>query len=354
MTAADPTPTETAPRVRALYSIAALVLAASLLYYSLRGIDWLRVWDILRGARPLAICLAWATITSAVFLRSIRWRVLLSAGKPVSVPLAFWATAAGYLGNNLLPARAGELVRTVMISRRSGMSNAFVLATALSERVSDAIALIAISAAVLLAMPNPPGWLAVAARPFAIAGLCGAAAIALLPAFEALYFRILKRVPVPPPLRSKLENALGHAIQGIRSFHDRRRLARFVALTAVIWTMDAANAAICARALGFHMTLPVAFLLIAGLGLGSALPSTPGYVGIYQFVAVSILTPFGFRRSDAIADILLMQALIYSVILFWGLIGLAKGRRGEVLTTRSETLPSASQPVQDSGKGRPL
>jgi uncharacterized protein (TIRG00374 family) len=325
----DPKPKQAAPRVRAIYWIAALALAAALLYYSLRGIDWLRVWDILRGARPLEICLAWATVTSAVFLRSVRWRVLLSAGKPVSIPLAFWATAAGYLGNNVLPARAGELVRTVMISRRSGMSNAFVLTTALSERVADAIAVIAISAAVLLAMPNPPGWLAGAARPFAIAGLCGAAAIAFLPAFEALYFRILKRAPVPEPVREKLERALGQAIQGIRSFHDRGRLARFVALTAVIWTIDATNAVICAGALGLHLAVPVAFLLVAGLGLGSALPSTPGYVGIYQFVAVSVLTPFGFLRSDAIAYILLLQALGYSVILFWGLIGVAKSRKGE-------------------------
>ena len=329
MTAPNAKPTPAAPRLRAIYWAAALALAAALLYFSLRGIDWLRVRDILRGARPAAVCLAWATITSAVFLRSIRWRVLLSAGKPVSIPLAFWATAAGYLGNNILPARAGELVRTVMISRRSGMSNAFVLTTALSERVADAIAVIAISAAVLLGLPNPPGWLATAARPFAAVGLCGAAAIAFLPAFEALYFRILKRIPVPPTLREKLEGALGHAIQGIRSFHDRRRLARFVALTAAIWTIDAANAAICAGALGFHMPVPVAFLLVAGLGLGSALPSTPGYVGIYQFVAVSVLTPFGFRRSDAIAFILLLQALIYAVILFWGLIGVARSREGE-------------------------
>jgi hypothetical protein len=329
LTTADPKPPKAPPRGRALYWTAALALAAALLYYSLRGIDWLRVWDILRGARPLAICLAWATISSAVFLRSIRWRVLLSAGKPVSIPTAFWATAAGYLGNNLLPARAGELVRTVIISRRSGMSNAFVLTTALSERVADAIALIAISAAVLLGMPSPPGWLAGAARPFAIVGLCGAAAIAFLPAFEALYFRILKRLPLPPPLRAKLEQALAHVIQGIRSFHHRGRLARFVALTAVIWSLDAANAVICAGALGFHMPFPVAFLVIAGLGLASALPSTPGYVGIYQFVAVSVLTPFGFHNSDAIAYILLLQALIYAVILFWGLIGLAKGRKGD-------------------------
>ncbi|MEP6716699.1 MAG: lysylphosphatidylglycerol synthase domain-containing protein, partial [Terriglobia bacterium] len=68
--------------------------------------------------------------------------------------------------------------------------------------------------------------------------------------------------------------------------------------------------------------LPLAFLLITGLGLGSALPSTPGYVGIYQFVAVSILTPFGITRTDAIAYILLLQAASYIVVTVWGLIAL--------------------------------
>ena len=55
--------------------------------------------------------------------------------------------------------------------------------------------------------------------------------------------------------------------------------------------------------------------------MGSALPSTPGYVGIYQFVAVSVLTPFGFSRADAIAYILVAQALVYVVIALWGSLG---------------------------------
>ena len=99
---------------------------------------------------------------------------------------AFWATAAGYFGNNFLPARAGELVRTFMISSRSGLETTYVLATALSERVADAIALVSIGALVLLTLPSPPGWLAAAARPFAILGLIGALAIAVLPLLAPL------------------------------------------------------------------------------------------------------------------------------------------------------------------------
>lgn len=83
-----------------------------------------------------------------------------------------------------------------------------------------------------------------------------------------------------------------------------------------------------AAALGLRMPITVAFLVITGLSLGSALPSTPGYVGIYQFVAVTVLTPFGFTRTDAIAYILVAQALMYALIGFWGALGLWRYRRG--------------------------
>jgi hypothetical protein len=68
-------------------------------------------------------------------------------------------------------------------------------------------------------------------------------------------------------------------------------------------------------------------VLLAALGLSSALPSTPGYVGVYQFVAVSVLTPFGFTQSQALVFILAYQAVNYAVICVWGLLGLWRLRR---------------------------
>ena len=63
-----------------------------------------------------------------------------------------------------------------------------------------------------------------------------------------------------------------------------------------------------AYGLHLHFSFTVAMLLLTGMGLGSALPSTPGYVGIYQFVAVTVLTPFGISRDAALAYILVAQA----------------------------------------------
>jgi glycosyltransferase 2 family protein len=316
--AVTPPTGERSSQSRAITTVVALVLAAVLLYFSVRGIEWSRVWVLIRGASMPKLGL-WAALWSvALFLRAIRWRILLRVEGPVGLGDAFWATSAGYFGNTFLPARAGELVRTFMISARCGLSKTYVLTTALSERMADAIALAGIGALALLALPAAPGWMASAARPAAALGVCGVAAIAFLPRLEPLGQRLLRWVPLPTALRSRLLEMLEHAIRGIRAFHDAGRLLLFLGLTIVIWCVNAAGTVAGASALGLSIPVPLAFLLNVGLGLGTALPSTPGYVGIYQFVAVSVLVPFGFGKTDVIAYTLVTQALFYPVVGFWG------------------------------------
>lgn len=314
-------------RTKSISIAVALVLAIVLLTYSLRGINWRQVGQIVSGAAPGRLAVAAALGTAALFLRACRWRILLNAEGHVSLSTAFWATAAGYFGNNFLPARAGELVRTFMISARSGLDRAYVLATALSERAADAVALVAIGAIAVLTLPQPPEWVAAVARPFAILALLGVLGIALLPSFGPPGRALLERAPLPQNLRTTLATTMDQGLRGMRAFHHGPRLSGFVALTALIWCLDALNMAVTASALGLVLPMPAAFLLIASLGLGSALPSTPGFVGIYQFVAVTVLGPFGFSPTNAIAYILVAQAIGYVVIGVWGAMGILRYRR---------------------------
>lgn len=304
-----------------------IVLAGLFLWYSLRGISWAIAGKMVVGASARLLLATGGLGTIALFLRACRWRVLLNADGEVEVPEAFWATAAGYFGNNFLPARAGELVRTVMISARHGLDRAYVLATALAERVADAIVLVLISAIVLLLLPQEPSWLMTAARPFALLGAAGALAIAVLPLFGSRARSLANHAPVPERFRFMLADAIEQGLRGLAAFHHRGRLAAFLAFTIVIWFLDGIGTVVAASALHLAMPFPVALLLLAGLGLGSALPSTPGYVGIYQFVAVSVLVPFGFTRTDAIAYILVAQAMNYVVIGIWGSVGFVRYRR---------------------------
>ncbi len=314
------------PPVHFAYWLIALLLAGALLYFSLRGIDWAQVWQVLSRASWWFVGFVLLVNTVSLFLRAYRWRILLLSQGPVSIRSAFWATSAGYFGNNFLPARAGEVVRTMMVSSSAGLGRMFVLTTALTERLADAITLVIISSVVLLTLSVKPGWFDRAAKPFAILGFMGALAILVIPKLEKLWHRIILRLPIPHGIRDKLIKVLEQINIGLRTFHDWQRLSGFVAITMAIWMLDAAATLIGMHALGLSTTLPVALLLITGLGLGSALPSTPGYVGIYQFVAVSVLTPFGFSRTNAIAYILLAQALQYVLTAFWGLLALSRSR----------------------------
>jgi uncharacterized protein (TIRG00374 family) len=304
-----------------------VLLAAVLLFFSLRGIEWRRVGELIVHAHAGWMTLALLLTTTTLFLRACRWRVLLSAEADVTVPDVFWATSAGYFGNNFLPARAGELVRTYMISAGYRLDLPFVLATAVCERIADAITLVLVAAVVLLTLPAQSGAFAKTIPVFAVLAISGVAAIIVLPLIGPAAAGVLNRLPLPRRLRERLVAVFEQGLRGLRAFHHLGRLSAFCGFSTAIWILDAVATTITAKALALDVPLSVAFLLLAGLGLGSALPSTPGYVGIYQFVAVTVLTPFGLSRTDAIAYILVAQALSYVVIGVWGAIGIARYRR---------------------------
>jgi len=302
--------------------LASILISGVALYYALRGVDWAAVWRTIAGAQWRYLLAAAAITSGSFFFRGLRWRILLNAEERFSVGTVFWANMAGYMGNNFLPARAGELVRSALISARSSLSKTYVLTTALSERLMDVIALVLGSSIVLLTVSPKPRWMADLSRSMAIVAGIGAVAIMVLPHTGRLLENILLRVPLPAGLRQGLLKMAEQILLGMRAFHDWGRFAGFVFLTLVIWAGDSVSAIVVARALGIHIALGVALLLLTGLGLGSALPSTPGYVGVYQFVAVTILIPFGISRDAALAYILVIQALGYVLVTVLGLPGL--------------------------------
>ena len=294
-------------------------LAAVLLYYSLRGVEWSRIWGIIAAARWEYIVAAGAIVAFNLFLRSFRWRILLNAEAQLSVGLVFRANMAGYLGNNFLPARAGEVIRSLIVSTHSSLSKTYVLTTALSERLMDVIALVLWSSLVLLGVHPKPEWMDRLSRSMAIVAAVGALTVAILPHTGDLVRNLLHRIPLPAALRARLLPLAEQVLLGLRAFHHWGRFGGFALCTAAIWTLDATGTMIASRAFGLNFSFSIAMLLITALGLGSALPSTPGYLGIYQFVAVTVLTPFGFTRDAALAYIMVAQAVGYAVTLLLGL-----------------------------------
>jgi uncharacterized protein (TIRG00374 family) len=297
-------------------------LAATLLWWSVRETDWRHVGAILAHAHWTLIALACTIGSGSFFLRALRWRVLLSARERLGAVTVFWATMAGYLCNNLLPGRAGEFVRSVMISRRSSLSKTYVLTTTLTERLTDAIVLVIVSRLLLITMQQRPAWMDRASTLAFALGLLGASLVVGLRFFHGIIGRVLTALPLPTRFSARLAGWLEQVVLGFSALDHFGRAASFCGLTLSIWMMDAVSSMVIAHALGLTLSFPLAVLLITALGLGSALPSAPGFVGIFQFVAITVLVPFGFTREEALTYILVAQAGSYLVVALWGLLGM--------------------------------
>jgi glycosyltransferase 2 family protein len=307
--------------------ILTVAIAATALYFSLRDVRWAEVGASVSHAVVPYLLLVFAVSSFSMFVRSVRWGVLLGAEQKLPTSTVFWATSVGYLGNAVLPARAGELLRTAMISARSNLSKSYVFATALTGLAMDVIVVVVLSSTMILSLSNTPAWLKKGSGTMAIFGLIGMAILVILPHCEPLVGRTLGLLPIPVGVRNRLLHVGEQFLLGLRAFHHVSRFALFVGISFGVWLVDGISAVWIAKALHLPLSYPVAMLLLAGLAVGSAAPSTPGYVGIYQIVAVGILPEFGMSKSDAIAYILVFQVMSYLVFIAWGLLGLWQLRR---------------------------
>jgi len=317
-------PEPTASRSRALFWTS-ILLGAFFLYLALRGLDWRAFIVTFRNADYIYLPLIFLWGSSSYWIRALRWRILLSAEKHISLPNVFWANMAGYLGNNILPARAGEFIRAAYLGKRNDISSSFVFATGLVERLVDVVALIILGSISLSMTRLLFGPLQVALQTMSAISISGLLVIIFLPRFGTQINKVVAALPwLDGPTGSKLTEFLKQFIRGLEALHQIQRVVVFILLTTLIWTIDALGTAFLSRILHLSISLDQAFVLLAGLGLSSAIPSTPGYVGIYQFVAVVILEPFGISKTDALAFILFFQIVNLMTLLAWGIVALLK------------------------------
>jgi uncharacterized protein (TIRG00374 family) len=317
----------------------ALTLACALLFLAFRGVSWSTLFATIVHAHGEWLALASLLYCASYFARSQRWRVLLTAEQAIPSATVFWATAIGYLGNNFLPARAGDVIRAATVSRAGKLSMSFTLATTICERVSDVPTLVFISLIASFFLSDVPAWLRGATRVAGPLGVVAFAFLLFLPRLDPLLGAWTTRLPIPSGLGERVHAILEQFLLGLRAIQQVRRATAFIAITVCIWLIDAAAATTVARSLDLSMSLALALLLLASLGIASAAPSTPGYVGVYQFVAVSVLAPVPMVQSQALAYIIVLQGVLYIIALSLGLSGLFALRNEGIVTN---TIPENS------------
>ena len=268
----------------------------------------------------------WLTIVAGFLLidlvvRAARWRRLLAPVQDVSFGATFAYLLIGYLANNVLPARLGELVRSHYLGDREGMSRATALGTVVVERIVDVAVVVAIAAAAILVL-SVRGIVAsavligVAIVGLLIVGLGIGVAAHRIPG-AARIAAYADRWPRVRELATRLQ-------QGLAVAGDARTLSAALALSAVAWGATLLAFAAGGQAVGIELTIGQAGLLASGTALASAIPSGPASLGTFELAAVRIAGALGVAAEPAFALALLVHAAILVITSVGGVIALVR------------------------------
>jgi len=310
--------------LRTLLGIAISVAAVSILVDS---VDIPATVEVLRSASPVWILVMVGTVFIDVASRAGRWQALLAPVATVAYRRVLGYTYLGYLANNVLPARLGELVRSHALGEGEGVSRTTVLGTVVVERIVDTVIVVAV-AALAVALLDVGGIMSTAVLlggvfvGVLIAGLVGVIVLHRMPGADR-FLGIARRWPKVIDLAARLREGLAVAAQP-------RSLGLALLFSAVAWTASIGTFLAAGQAVGVELSFVQAALLSSGVALATIVPSGPGYVGTFELTAVEIAKLFGIDPASAFAMALLVHAMILGVTSIGGVIAFILGRRRRV------------------------
>lgn len=290
-------------------SVLGVTLSAGLLVWALRDVSPAEVADQLSRANPWLFLLATICATLVFPVRAARWRIIL---EPVASGVPFgplWRSVAiGMMANNVLPARAGELARAYALTReepRIPFSSS--LASLIVDRAFDAVVLLALAAMVLFD-PQLPRDAVIAGQPIAgwaagvvmltVALLLGAYLLVFVPTPLISVFSVVAR-RVSPKVEERGKLALKRFSEGLGALRQPRRFAAILTWTVAHWLLNALGFWLAFRAIGIGLPFTAALFVQAVIAFGVAVPSAPGFFGVFEAIAVITLGLYGISSSLA-------------------------------------------------------
>jgi glycosyltransferase 2 family protein len=260
------------------------------------------------GARELlelAACLVIYAL--ATLLRGWRWHTILRRAHVDHAPVdAYALTVVGYMGNNVLPARGGELLRVLLLGERTTARRRVILGSIIAERFLDLLTVVTLFAALTVGD--------VGDKPLGLAPLALVAGVVLAGAVVLALLKAVRR-------RGRLERFA----EIVRPFaHATRVLVGWsgVALAAVsvaVWLLEASIFWLVGDSLHLGINPVEALFLVVLTSFVAIIPSAPGYIGTFEAAVVFGLNAVGVEGGQALAFALLIRFLLYVPITIVGL-----------------------------------
>lgn len=329
---------------RVLVGLLVSAVATALLLYLVNP------WEVLAAlsrANPLAVVACAATVVVAMWLKAVRWRLFFPEPAKLRLSGLHEALYLGYMVNTVLPLRAGEVVRAFLAAQTERVSPSTTLATVLIEKVLDLGTMALLLFLLGQLFPDLPESARYAAFVsglgllVAVGGIVFALAARGLATSLALW---LER-SLPPLKAIGVADLLNGFLDGLAFARRPAILAQVLVWTVAQWTVSASTVTFAMIAVGItgasaYELLQMTLLVLVATNLSMAIPSAPGYVGVFHGVFVATLALFGVREEPATAAAVVEHALVFGVFIVGGAIYLLRGeamrasgrRLGELVT----------------------
>jgi uncharacterized protein (TIRG00374 family) len=287
---------------RALVALGGIAISAVFLWLAIRDADAARVKAALEDAHVGFILLAVVAFGGGYFFQAVRWRRIANTPRP-GLRRFYEMVICGLACNNVLPVRIGELLRAGWLSREAPMPGGRALGTVALDRVCDVVTLAVMLVIGIQAVPTP-GWL----KRIVVGALVVVVLLAVVLVFARWYTRARER---DRRTRGRVRRIVRDTIDMLGEPVGRRRAASWLGLSAVTWTLGTIAVYLVGQAVDIDLAVLDAVFISSALALGVAIPSSPGYVGTYQWLGVASLGLLDVPASEALAFAILMQASWY-------------------------------------------
>jgi uncharacterized protein (TIRG00374 family) len=277
--------------VKILQIVIGLVISLVSGYFAVRGVEWGAVWAAFHKVELLALMPALGCLAMMLIVRAYRWQRFVAPLQPVPFSPFLSATLIGFMANDVLPLRAGELIRVYALSQLASVRISTALATLVLERVWDTVG-VAVLLVVLLLNFSIPVWLT------QVTLVMFGGSLFILVGGWALVRRGeagLTRLP------SRVASSAGHFIRGLSALNSLSSVLWAFVLSVLIWTSLAAFYWILLRACGFLLPVTATLMVTVLTVFAAALPAAPGYLGTFQYAMVLALSFFSIPKEEALS-----------------------------------------------------
>lgn len=301
-----------------------VLISVVCLYWALHEKDFPSIWESLKTAQYLWILPGIAVYFVAVYVRSWRWHYMLRPLKKIPTRTMFPIVCIGYMGNNIYPARAGEVLRAVVLKRREGVPISASLATVVVERIFDGVVMLGFVFLNLPELARLTGSSGVVGglniRDLTLIGAVAFFGALLVFLLAAMFPKITERIVnafidrfLPVKIREKTRGLALRFLSGLEALRSPTDALMIFLTTVIIWLLETGKYWLVMHA--FPMIINVSFfalMLMNGIvNLMTTLPAAPGYVGTFDAPGIALLQAYGVNGNIATSYTLVLHMALW-------------------------------------------